>query len=250
MHHALNPYIDVGGMSLALIPAGTFLAGRERFSVRLPAYYLAMYPVTNAQYRVFEKATGYRRGEHVVPDGMDDHPVVNVNCEDAEAYCRWAGLRLPTELEWEKGARGTDGRLFPWGDDWDRDERRCCNGMRYRSEWYLPGPVKLPSIEPVNRTCSVTEYSEGVSPFGLYQMAGNVWEWCADWYDPAAYERYRAGNLVPTKTGTSRVARGESWNFDFIEAPSVAICCPWPFDYRFDPAGRFSNVGFRCAMDA
>jgi formylglycine-generating enzyme required for sulfatase activity len=238
------------GTKLVLIPEGKFWAGSRRegeggrpFQVYLPSIYLAVFTVTNAQYAQFlteinpgQKdldewiGLGQYRFIQMVGDGFeasgekDDHPIVGVSWYGAQAYCEWAGLRLPTELEWEKGARGTDGREFPWGNE----------PVGTRCRW--SGTCHHPET-----TCAVDSYREGISPWGLYQMIGNVQQWCSDEYDPTAYDRYRGGDFSPPR-GIKRVARGSYWN------EGTGECLRCAYRSSSEPDRVFGNsYGFRCA---
>jgi formylglycine-generating enzyme required for sulfatase activity len=123
---------------------------------------------------------------------------VNVSWDGAAAYAQWAGASLPTEAQWEKAARGTDGRVYPWGNAWDASKAQCS-----KEKW---GDAKTPA--------AVGSFLTGASPFGCLDMAGNVWEWCADWYDAGYYKTASAKNPTGPATGTSRVLRGGSWSGD------------------------------------
>jgi formylglycine-generating enzyme required for sulfatase activity len=241
------------GTDLVLVPAGDFLAGGpgsdegggEAFRVHLPAYYLGKFAVTNEQYGRFVKAAGYRQAGSSGEAGKEEHPVVKVDWEDAKAYCAWAGLRLPTELEWEKGARGVDAWEYPWGNAWD--ERKCRNGRNRGNETTAP----------------VWAYWEGVSPWGCHQMAGNVLEWCATWHNSDDYERLKAvgGDLSKFRASDIRqaviqignrdvlvgldqhpVLRGGSWE---LEDPSCFRCA---FRDHYAPDRSHPYIGFRAAM--
>lgn len=156
------------GIELVTIPAGHFLYGDNKARVFLAEFQIGKTPVTNAQYKAFVDATGHKppasweRGR--IPGGKEKHPVVEVSWEDAMDFCDWAGVRLPSEQEWEKAARGADGRTYPWGEEQPTAE--LCNFSNQ-----------------VGSTTAVGAYPEGASPYGLLDMAGNVEEWCAEWYD-------------------------------------------------------------------
>jgi len=235
------------GSLLSLVPAGEFLAGEDKIRLSLPDYYLALHPVTNAQYVRFlssvcpkdrdltnwirlDKYCFVRKSAsaYEVFDSKELHPVAQVSWFGARAYCKWANLRLPTELEWEKGSRGTDGRLYPWGNDGEK-------GRYCRCSW---GEINRRA-----RTCSVYEYADGCSPWGFYQVSGNVWEWCEDAHDHFAYDRYRRGDLCLPKASDAidRVLRGSSWDEDY-EWHSTCI-----FRHDDHPAFTHRTYGFRCA---
>jgi len=155
---------------MVLVPAGEFVMGSEAGPserpvrrVFLDAYYIDTYEVTNGLYGKFLQATRRHEPRYWKDARVNDpnQPVVGVTWYDAEAYCHWSGKRLPTEAEWEKAARGTDGRISPWGNQWDSARASTSDG----------GSGKL---SPVG------SYEAGKSPYGAYDMAGNVWEWVAD----------------------------------------------------------------------
>ena len=233
-----------------------------RHRVYLDAFYLDTYEVTNARFQQFTQATGYRTqaeregwgdvftGETVeqvhgahwrAPQGpgssivgLEQHPVVQVSQEGAHAYCAWAGKRLPTEAEWEKAARGPDGQTYPWGHRFDGKRANFCDtncGYRWKDQAANDG---------YRATAPVGSYEGGKSPYGAYDMAGNVWEWVSDWYDANYYRNSPTQNPPGPASGEQAVIRGGGWS-------SRALNLRAPNRDKAAPATREGYVGFRCA---
>lgn len=180
------------GRPMLLVPAGEFLFGPDRERAVVEAYYIDRFPVTNAEYRVFVEAADWEHPAHwrrgIWPEGKADHPVVQVTWDSALAYAQWAGKRLPTEREWERAARGTDGRAWPWGNAFD--PARCNT-----------------SESGIWDTTSVGRYSPaGDSPIGAADMAGNVWEWMGGTPSPLRMP-LRGGNWLDGREEAQTYAR-------------------------------------------
>ncbi len=194
------------GQTLVWVPGGSFMMGGNSYSaeqpihqVTLDGFWIGQCEVTNAQYRAFCNATGRTLPDYSewYPYQGDDHPVVYVNWYDAKAYCDYYGYTLPTEAQWEYAAAGPTSRAYPWGDVWD--EQKCCN---YSNRG--PGGYTFP----------VGSFPAGASWCGALDMAGNVWEWCADWCAQDYYSVSPELNPTGPESGTYRVLRGGSWDFN------------------------------------
>ena len=223
----------------AVIPAGEFWMGvdgmigledeKPRHKVWLDSYSMDLYEVTVARYARFLAATHrelpsywetVKRAEH------GERPVIGVTWDDAEAFCTWARKRLPTEAEWEKAARGTDERPYPWGNMKPTpDLANYALGARFSySQVLMP----------------VGKYDKAKSPYGLFDMGGNVWEWTQDWYDGAYYEKSPEKNPAGPEQGQFKVLRGGSWS-------DMAKYMLTYGRFKLLPTTRNSYTGFRCA---
>jgi serine/threonine-protein kinase len=245
---------DARGVPMVLVPAGPFTMGsdpdvalaeckklcigcdckREWYddeypphTVTLSAFYIDQYEVTNARYKQCVEAgncsrpsstSSSTRGPYYGDARYDNYPVIYVNWEQAKAYCEWRGsdTRLPTEAEWEKAARGTDGRLYPWGDTFDKNRVNSWEGGK-------------------RDMTEVGSYPSGASPYGALDMAGNVWEWVADWY-----QMYPGGKPLSDFGEKYRVVRGGAWHFSGSRVRAA-------YRDRDAPSAANDLVGFRCA---
>jgi formylglycine-generating enzyme required for sulfatase activity len=229
---------DDRGVEMVLVPAGEFPMGNNRgetyeqpaHQVNLDAYYIDKYEVTNKAYKAcvddgqcdapkqlyfFEAAPNKL---YFGTSEYDNYPVIFVDWNMAKTFCQWRGARLPTEAEWEKAALGDTGNLYPWGKDLD------CQKANYQ--------------KCVNRTSEVGYYPDGTSPYGVFDMTGNVWEWVSDWYADNYYANSPAKNPQGPVTGQSRVIRGGSWaRFDVTAYHRK----------NFAPDYNTFDIGFRCA---
>ena len=240
------------GAPMVLVPEGVFPMGvpkaardggideRPNHDVFLDTFYIDKYEVTNGRYLQFVTETGHRTPQHpsdpqkgiwqgnIMPESIIDLPVINVDWYDADAYCKWAGKRLPTEAEWEKAAKGPNDWRFPWGDVEPTDRHLNYNQVTWRGEATLV-PVGI--------------YEKGKSPYGAYDMAGNVWEWVADWYEADYYSKSPDRNPKGPQTGGYKVLRSSGWQG---ETPQARIFTR----IRSKPLDRNHSTGFRCAKDA
>ena len=209
---------DEKGVEMILIPEGTFVMGSDASNfdyekpahqVALDAYYIDKYEVTNALYKacVDEGVCDQPVNPGVYSDSQfAQYPVTFVKWQMAVDFCEWRGARLPTEAEWEKAARGTDERSYPWGNEFVDSNANFCDG-----KCILAAADK--SIDDgYQEAAPVGSYPKGVSPYGVYDMAGNVWEWVADWADEDYYANSPEANPQGPETGKLRNIRGGSWH--------------------------------------
>jgi len=225
------------GAPMVLIPAGEFTMGSDKgdddeqpiHKVFLDSFYIDKFEVTNGRFAKFvetiqsEPPWGFADKE--TPVTRPDQPVRWVNWMDAIGYCLWAGKRLPTEAEWEKAARGPDARVYPWGNDPP-----------------TPAHAVFGLKEGSDTVSAVGNRDKGRSPYGVHDLAGNLYEWTTDWYDEEFYSKNPAINPKGPAEGTAKVQRGGSYINGAYRLRSS-------FRTKGDPTEHDPNVGFRCAQD-
>jgi eukaryotic-like serine/threonine-protein kinase len=236
-----NIISSIDGMKLIFIPGGVFTMGNgsgnadesPEHEIFLDNFWIDQTEVTNRQYTACVKAGNcpealsvgsFARQDYFTNPAYEDYPVIYINYEQAQAYCSWAERRLPTEAEWEKAARGTDGRIFPWGNT-------------------APSPDLLNFNRNVGDTSIVGNYPAGASPYGVLDMSGNVSEWVADWYDSKYYAGSLHLNPPGPVSGIERVLRGGNWedtDINRIRAIDRISRLPQARSERY--------IGFRCAV--
>ena len=231
-------------MVLVYVPAGEFLMGvaddgstvitdeQPQRTVYLDAYWIDQTEVTNGQYaqcvaaekceeplKISSETHDFYYGNSV----FNEYPVIYVSWSDANDYCAWAGRQLPTEAQWEKAARGTDQRIYPWGNEFTS--------------------TTLVNNSSLGDVTKVSDFKNGASPYGVYNMAGNVWEWTADWYHDSYYGTYgNSNNPIGPENGDYRVKRGGSWGSDASLIRTTERSTGNPLD-------RLNSLGFRCVYN-
>jgi formylglycine-generating enzyme required for sulfatase activity len=241
---ATAPVVPVAPVGMVYIPGGEIQIGRDSgeedekpiHTVKVNPFFIDETEVTNEQYQKFLEATSYAPppvwGSTRYPEGTATQPVTNVTWVDAMAYARWANKRLPTEEEWEMAARGTDGRFYPWGNDPEPDRANAMN---------RPGEKR--KIE------NVRQFPQGASPYQVFDLIGNVWEWTA-----SEYQAYPGGKIIPTDPvfRNLKVIRGGYFNSDLknITATSRRSYPATRVDWPTGETPNYVNTGFRCAQDA
>ncbi len=236
------------GQVMVAAPAGEFLMGSTEADpeaaedempqrkVYVDAFWIDKTEITNGQYRlcVEAKICAPPKGQTKVFGG-DELPVVGINWEQAATYCEWVGGRLPTEAEWEKAARGMDGRLYPWGNKFDGKRLSYCdtNCMADSRDRTVNDGYRF--------TAPTGAFPAGASPYGVLDMSGNVWEWTADWYDVDAYSNLANNNPTGPEDGLQRVIRGGSW---YYHGRNLRVTKR----HKDTPTARDNNIGFRCVV--
>jgi formylglycine-generating enzyme required for sulfatase activity len=221
------------GAIVVRIPAGEFLRGsaedegepheRPQRRLYISEFLIDKTEVTWRQFRKYAVATGAQLPPAPLWGTPDDYPASPIVWEEARGYCEWVGGRLPTEAEWEKAARGTDGRKYPWGEEWDHDRCNSRDG----------GP---------HRPVSAGSYRECLSPYGVLDMAGNVWEWCSDAYEENYYAESPPKDPPGPETGPTRVLRGGAWI-------TAARWLRAAYRYKVSPTYRNTHYGLRCVLN-
>jgi formylglycine-generating enzyme required for sulfatase activity len=232
---------EIDQMKMVYIPGGVFNMGGEDgwdsekpvHPVKIKAFWMDQTEVTNRQYGMCvgdEDCSlpgilrSYGRENYYSNPEFGNYPVINVSWYDAVSYCTWAGRRLPTEAEWEMAAKGDEARTYPWGNTID-----CTKANYIDCPW--------------GDTTMVGSFPAGASPYGVLDMAGNVWEWVGDWYDPLYYDSYPLDYPSGPESGAYRVVRGGSWNdYEFYLRTTNR--------YSYFPENKRFSVGFRCVLDA
>jgi formylglycine-generating enzyme required for sulfatase activity len=229
--------IGKDGAPAVLIPAGAFVAGDDENSPRrelfVEAFYLDRYEVTVGRYARFLEATGNVQApeewETIDLKNGADLPVIGIDWQDANSYCQWVSRRLPTDAEWERAARGADERKYPWGDQAPTSDHARF-AQKYANAVYKDGVARVGS------------HLKGASPFGIQDMAGNAWEWTADWFTESFPQADRRNPKGPA-SGTSKVLRGGGW---YDQADRLVSSKRM----HANPEQRDNSIGFRCASDA